>query len=354
MGTDLPLEILVVDDETALLGALSEYLASAGYLVRPFSLGEAAEASFLERPADIVITDIKMPGISGMELLGRIRAVSVETPVILMTGFAEVDGAIEALRKGAFDFILKPYKLSDMRIVVEKAARHLALLRLADNYRRELEDTVAKRTLELTEALRQVRDTSCVVIERLTAAAELRDEDTGRHIARIGAYAGVIARRLGMPEDFVETIVAASAMHDVGKIGIPDSILLKAGELTPEEFEIVKTHTTLGERIVGGTDYPLLQMGASIALNHHENWDGSGYPNGLAGDAIPIAGRIVMLADRYDALRSRRPYKLSFGHAESCSILSKGYGITRPEHFDPRVLRAFEDTADRFAEIYEG
>ena len=146
---------------------------------------------------------------------------------------------------------------------------------------------VEQRTLELTHALEIVKDMSNVVIERLTAAAELRDEDTGMHIARIGKYSGRFARSLGMPDDFVETLTISRPMHDVGKIGIPDAILLKPGPLTPGEFDIIKTHTTIGEQILRGTTFPVLKMAASIALNHHERWDGSGYPNGLAGAGYP-------------------------------------------------------------------
>lgn len=346
-------EIFVVDDDRFVLDSVTLLLRSYGFIIRPFQNPREALIHFIADEPELLLTDINMPEMTGIELLEKIRLVDRETPVILMTAYGELDTAVSAIQKGAFDFIIKPYSPPYLIHAIEKALNFRHLSRIERNYKKELEQTVELRTGELNQALETITQMSREIIERLTAAAELRDEDTGAHITRIGRYAGILAQALGLSEAEVEQITLAGAMHDVGKIGIPDSILLKPERLTPEEFSIIKQHTVIGERILHGSQHPLLQLGATIALSHHERWDGSGYPHGLQRDEIPLPGRIVMIADHYDALRSRRVYKPPFDHQTSCRIILEGDGRTMPHHFDPEILQVFCETQHELESIFD-
>jgi putative two-component system response regulator len=240
--------ILLVDDDSAVLGSTTQLLEIEGYRVTACDNAGDAIAFLANNPVDTVLTDIQMPRVSGIDLLERIHCMVPEIPVILMTAYAELEVAVEAIHKGAFDFLIKPFKSVRLYHSINKAVDYHRLVRMEINYKNELEETVKNRTEELKEASREM-------ILRLVTASEYRDDDTGAHIKRISLYSREIAESLLMPADFVEYIAIASTMHDVGKIGIPDGILLKAGPLNAEEFEIMKSHTIIGEKILCGSTH---------------------------------------------------------------------------------------------------
>lgn len=346
-------DILVVDDNPFVLETTNLLLTASGYNAVSCNDAASALASFKTKEFDVVLTDIKMPGLTGIDLLGKIHAVNKDIPVILMTAYAEFNMAVDAVKMGAFDFIIKPYKADYLIHAVAKAVNYHRLVLMEKGYKERLEEDVRKRTSELAAALEMVESATEELALRLTAVAEYRDTDTGAHIRRIGAYSGLLASGLGLAPEFVKGIAFTACMHDIGKIGIPDAVLLKKGPLSPDEWAVMKTHTTIGQKMLERSPYSGIKMAESIAMSHHEWFDGGGYPRGLKGEDIPIESRIVIIADQYDALVSVRPYKRAFTHEEAVRIITKGDDRTHPTHFDPDVLAKFIELAPEFAAIYK-
>lgn len=340
--------ILVVDDEERNVKLLQTLLQAEGYATISALNGREALAAAVSSRPDLILLDIMMPDMDGFETVAQLKADprTRQVPVIMVTALDDRDTKQRALLAGAEEFLSKPIVRADLTVRVRNLLRLKQYSDLLAQHNQLLETQVKERTAQLEEAY---RDT----VLTLVRAAERKDEETGHHVRRISHYCVVLADAMALPEVGSDVIFHASPMHDIGKIGIPDHVLLKPGPLTPDEWAIMRTHCVLGARILASGTSRYTRMGAEIALGHHERWDGSGYPGGVRGAAIPMSARLMQICDVYDALRSRRPYKPSLEHARAVEIIAQGDGRTRPEHFDPAVLACFLVQAPLFAAIYE-
>ena len=320
--------LLIVDDEAPVRQVLRRWLEAEGYSCQVAASAEDAWALMQEAPFDLVIADVLMPGESGVELLARVRKrFGPELAMMLASGVSDPETAYGAVELGASHYLVKPFDRNEVLIAVASALgqrnQSLASRKRQDRLQDRLQNEVHRRAEEM--AL------------RLVWVAECRDTDTGPHIRRIGLFARELALNLRWPREEAEQLRLAAAMHDIGKIGIPDEILLKKGALDAEQMRVMHSHTEQGAMILRGSTSPLLQLAEEIALYHHERWDGEGYPEGLAGEAIPEAARIVGVVDVYDALVNDRPYRPAYPEDEALAIMTRGRGRA----FDPRILDTF-------------
>lgn len=343
--------ILIVDDERANLILMDRLLRSEGY-TNLVLIDDPREvmAAYLQLPTDLILLDIRMPYLTGFDIIEQIFARNdpLAPPILVLTAEHSRDYMLRALQAGARDFIGKPFDRSEVVARVRNMLEVQLAMRMTHDQKDLLEQVVHERT-------REIRDTQLQVVQRLGRAAEYRDNETGRHILRMSHMSALLAAHCsGWSQDDAEVMLHASPMHDIGKIGIPDAILLKPGKLTPEEWTIMQTHTTIGGDILNGDSSDLLRMAREIALSHHEKWDGSGYPLGLVGEAIPLTGRIVALADVFDALTSERPYKKAWTIEDTLQLIRSESG----RHFDPQLAALFLQLIpevlairDRYAEV---
>ncbi|HAM32444.1 MAG TPA: two-component system response regulator [Deltaproteobacteria bacterium] len=348
MDTQRKDTILIIDDEPFMVNVLGAFLTEKGFDVESAPDGLKGLSRAKEIQPDLVLLDISMPKMNGFETCQQLKSGNGTSgiPVVMFTAYADKESRVTALKAGANDFLNTPVDNTELLVRVTNLLKVKKYQDFLECHSQALEERVEGRTKQLRKAL---LDT----VHRLTLAAEYRDEDTYTHIKRVKKYTSVLVKELGVPKEKADIMCYAAPMHDIGKVGIPDSILLKPGKLTPQEFEIMKTHTTVGARILRDSDSPFLQAAETFALSHHERWDGKGYPLGLKEKEIPLEGRIMNIIDQYDALRSKRPYKPPFGHETAVKIITEGDEKTSPEHFDPKILGIFRKYSDVFREIFD-
>lgn len=323
-------KLLVVDDDTSVQDLLSRWLHNAGYSCARANSAAAGWEHLEEHAVDLVTLDIRMPGGSGLDLLDRIKQEFPDTAVLMLTGEGGTQKAIRALTHGACGYLVKPVECEELLVQVRNGLEMRRLVIENRQYLRHLEDRVREQT-------RAVRNAHEETIHRLVKASLYRDEETGAHIRRTGLYSELMAATAGWDPEHIDQIRLAAPMHDVGKIGIPDAILRKPGKLTPEETAMMQTHTVLGAKMLAGSASPVLNMARDIALCHHERWDGTGYPSGLAGCEIPEPARIVAIVDVYDALTHDRVYRAALPEPEVIKMIADARGT----QFDARLLDIF-------------
>ena len=347
--------VLVVDDDPEFRFLHSELLKSFGYKVEVASDGVEALA-LMSPKVDLVVMDADMPKMDGFEVARMVRSdpLVADIPIVMVTGLAGREERLRAFDLGINDFVNKPVDPHELRL----RAKWLVSLKAAQDeikaHGRKLEETVEIRTRELREALAEVQQARLRThkahmdtIHRLTLAGEYKDRDTADHVERIGRFSQVVARWMKLPDEISETIRHAAPMHDVGKLGIPDRILLKPGKLDEEEWAVMRSHTTIGAQILADSNSDVIQMGERIALAHHERWDGKGYPNRLAGQEIPLEARICAVVDVFDALTVDRPYRKAVPNDEVIEMMKGDSGT----HFDPDVLDVFLDAREEIESV---
>jgi len=349
--------IMIVDDTPANLTLLQEILQSQGYRVLVFTRGPMALKAAEKNPPDLILLDINMPEMDGFEVCRNLKRNEIlkDIPVIFISALNAASEKVKAFHEGGVDFVTKPFHFEEIRARVETHLRLDQMKKDIERHNHYLEDIIEEKILE-------VGSSQIATIHALSALTESRDVDTGGHIGRTSLFCKILSEHLRKSSDyskdlnnqFVENVFHAAPLHDIGKVGIPDSILLKPGLLSLEEFEIMKSHVIIGAKTLKAVleKYPhnkFIVTGIEITRSHHEKWNGKGYPDRLAGSAIPLSARIMAVSDVYDSLRSERPYKEAFNHEKSYDIIMKGAG----EDFDPVVAEAFKECNKEFADIHE-
>ncbi len=348
--------IMVVDDSPTVYRILAEKLRDQPYEVVGYQNGNLALQAVAAEPPDLILLDIVMPEMDGFEFCKRLKADRKlkEIPIIFSSVVEETEEKVKAFAVGGSDYVTKPIQLAEL-----KARINAQLNQQKSKASLQAHNLTLKTNLD--DKVKEVCASQKATVVSLVELARSRDNDTGYHIERTQEYCKVLAEKLGrndgykeaIDDDYLANIYQAAALHDIGKVAVPDNILLKPGRLSAEEFEMIKNHSSVGAQILNLTAerYPwndYLNMGVDIALYHHEKWDGSGYPKGLSEKDIPLCGRIMAVADVYDALRNERPYKKGYSHTETVEIIKKDSG----KHFDPDIVKHFVDIEDIFAEIY--